>query len=62
MKGGDKVELKVKKITDHVDLSVSGQGCKDDCIGMIWKAKTDKETKGCYYSNSGYTPETTSWF
>ncbi|WP_272038749.1 hypothetical protein [Paenibacillus sp. JJ-100] len=56
------MELKVKKITDYMDLSVSGQGCKDDCIGMIWKAKTDKETKGCYYSNSGYTPETTSWF
>lgn len=42
------MELKIKKVTDKIDLDVSAQGCGNDCI--YWKAASARyyEALGAY--------------
>lgn len=46
MKGGDKMNLEIKKITDKIEeLDVHGQGCTDDCAD--WSGNKGSNPVGC---------------
>lgn len=55
--------MEIKKITEHVELNVAGQGCWNDCKKARWISKT-KEEKEAVNMSPCYARDTAKkcWF